>query len=400
MTRLGLSKSLPEFKEDWPLSLISLVPRNVFEILDDARQKAEARWSTLPPEEKNYLALLKASLICTTSRDRLADEVSNPSIGGSSRRFSICLKLMLWRRSCSTGLPENLIPSGATFRRTWQPATNQCFSSKLAVAVGKRPRHISGRPVAPCDTGRIVGSSSAIRQPVLRPKVIAITYRQLTCGTDLVHGRAEIDKRILGLTQSLVPDDLESSGRLGDEEPDNLDAIGPGGRGGGATEDAGVALEQWSTPLVSCTVDTVLGLVQNNRRGLYAWPSIAGSVCIFDEIHAYDERLFSALERFLRDLPGIPCLLMTASMPNDRLRRLEDAVRNRCELKVIPGPEQLETVPRYQRHPCTSVEEAWEQASQVLSDNGKVLWVVNTVDRAIEMSKDCRAALLGSSPLS
>ena len=47
------------------------------------------------------------------------------------------------------------------------------------------------------------------------------------------------------------------------------------------------ALESWSTPVVACTVDTVLGLVQNNRRGLFAWPALAQSAFVFDEIHAY-----------------------------------------------------------------------------------------------------------------
>ncbi|MGE3809836.1 MAG: CRISPR-associated endonuclease Cas3'', partial [Gemmataceae bacterium] len=71
------------------------------------------------------------------------------------------------------------------------------------------------------------------------------------------------------------------------------------------------ALDAWSTPIVACTVDTVLGIVQNNRRGLFAWPALAQSAFVFDEIHAYDDRLFGALLRFLRDLPGLPSLIMT-----------------------------------------------------------------------------------------
>ena len=35
------------------------------------------------------------------------------------------------------------------------------------------------------------------------------------------------------------------------------------------------SLEAWSTPIVACTVDTVLGLIQNNKRGLFAWPALA-----------------------------------------------------------------------------------------------------------------------------
>src|SRR5258707_1384516 len=92
-------------------------------------------------------------------------------------------------------------------------------------------------------------------------------------------------------------------GRL---DPPGLRPGAHDGRPGAAAEDSAGALEKWSTPLVSCTVDRVLGLVQNNRRGLYAWPSIAGAACVFDEVHAYDEKLFAALLRFLADVPGIP----------------------------------------------------------------------------------------------
>ena len=92
----------------------------------------------------------------------------------------------------------------------------------------------------------------------------------------------------------------------------------------GAAVDLSGALDHWSTPLVSCTVDTVLGLVQNNRRGIYLWPSVAGAAVVFDEIHSYDDDLFGALLRFLRDVRGIPCLLMTASLPDWRLQRIKD----------------------------------------------------------------------------
>src|SRR6185369_9126823 len=52
------------------------------------------------------------------------------------------------------------------------------------------------------------------------------------------------------------------------------------------------SLDAWSTPIVACTVDRVLGLIQNNRRGLYGWPALAGASFVFDEIHAYDDKLF------------------------------------------------------------------------------------------------------------
>jgi CRISPR-associated endonuclease/helicase Cas3 len=153
------------------------------------------------------------------------------------------------------------------------------------------------------------------------------------------------------------------------------------------------SLETWSTPIVACTVDTVLGVVQNNKRGLFAWPALAQSVFVFDEIHAYDDRLFGALLRFLRDLPGQPVLLMTASLPVARegaLRRvLEQLGRT---LLPIPGPSELEERPRYRKgamtgnDPLPLVREVWEAG-------GKVLWVCNTVGRVMDAAD--RAKELG-----
>lgn len=144
------------------------------------------------------------------------------------------------------------------------------------------------------------------------------------------------------------------------------------------------SLEAWSTPIVACTVDTVLGLVQNNKRGLFAWPALAQSAFVFDEIHAYDDRLFGALLRFLRDLPGLPVLLMTASLPVAR----EEALRNVLEqlgrpFHPIPGPAELEERPRYRKAAPTG-NDPLPLVRETLAAGGKVLWVCNTVGRAME----------------
>ncbi len=116
----------------------------------------------------------------------------------------------------------------------------------------------------------------------------------------LDHSRAAIDLEIFGL----------DDGTDGCRDFDRLEA-----------------LRVWSAEVTVCTVDTVLGLLHNQRKGLYAWPSLAEAAVVFDEIHAYDERLFSTLLRFLEALPGIPLLLMTASLPASRLEALKEAVQ-------------------------------------------------------------------------
>jgi CRISPR-associated endonuclease/helicase Cas3 len=156
------------------------------------------------------------------------------------------------------------------------------------------------------------------------------------------------------------------------------------------------SLEAWATPIVACTVDTVLGLVQNNRRGLFAWPALAGAAFIFDEIHAYDDRLFGALLRFLRDLPGLPVLLMTASLPAPREAALRNTLEGRgIQLNPIAGPKELEDLPRY--HKLETSGDELDEVKRVCDAGGKVLWVCNTVARVMDAAD--RAAARGLTPL-
>ncbi len=152
------------------------------------------------------------------------------------------------------------------------------------------------------------------------------------------------------------------------------------------------SLQAWFTPVVCCTVDTVLGLLQNQRRGLYAWPALAQAAFVFDEIHAYDQRLFGTLLRFLRELRGVPVLLMTASLPQERLKALQRTLGEHGEqLHQICGPQDLETLPRYRLECVPGKVE--QRVRDELAQGGKVLWICNTVDRALtvaEQMANCR----------
>jgi CRISPR-associated endonuclease/helicase Cas3 len=156
-------------------------------------------------------------------------------------------------------------------------------------------------------------------------------FRDYLFGADLEarleHTKAQIDIEVFGLA--------DGAGEA--RERDRLDA-----------------LRAWGCDAIACTVDTVLGLIQNHRKSLYAWPALAGACVVFDEIHAYDDSLFDALVHFLEAFPGIPILLMTASLPEARLERLRDTVRRAHpqELRVIDGPEPLETLARYRLVPA------------------------------------------------
>jgi CRISPR-associated endonuclease/helicase Cas3 len=107
---------------------------------------------------------------------------------------------------------------------------------------------------------------------------------------------------------------------------------------------------------------------------------------VFDEIHAYDDSMFGALLRFLGDVPGIPVLLMTASLPIARRARLEAlcAKLHGRSLHVVKGPADLEAIPRYVR---ARSDDVWMEVEACQRAGGKVLYVSNTVDRCLAAAK-------------
>jgi CRISPR-associated endonuclease/helicase Cas3 len=191
----------------------------------------------------------------------------------------------------------------------------------------------------------------------------------------LIHSRSEVDMELLQDAPGDAPDPLDPVVRY-------------------------QALAAWDAPLVLATADTVLGLTQNNRRGLFSFPPIAGAAFVFDEIHSYDGRLFGSLLRFLEAFPGAPVLLMTASLQRERLRRIEGLLAGRGEaLEIVEGPEDLETVKRYSIVAAGRTP-PWAEVTKLLREGGKVLWVANTVEKARAIARDAGAQLReGTEPL-
>jgi CRISPR-associated endonuclease/helicase Cas3 len=179
----------------------------------------------------------------------------------------------------------------------------------------------------------------------------------------LIHSRARIDYRLL----SNMPNHSHEENEL------RLSGL--------------EALETWPIPAVVCTAHTVLGLLENVRRGLYAWPSLVQSVFVFDEIHSFSERLFDYLLVFLRIFVNTPVLLMTATLPQKSRELLEKACADRGEIQIIRGPADRENSPRYE-FSSLDREDAINEAKRTLSNSGKVLWVSNTVARTMEIVKE------------
>ncbi|MCL6446106.1 MAG: CRISPR-associated helicase Cas3' [Alicyclobacillus sp.] len=153
------------------------------------------------------------------------------------------------------------------------------------------------------------------------------------------------------------------------------------------------ALERLTSPVIFCTVDSVLGVLTNRRLSLALLPRIATSLLVFDEVHLYDAMLFGHLLRFLEEF-DVPSVIMTASLPPS----LESAITKACKkrrLEVMNGPAQRENMPRYNlRHIAHKNEAAIVSAIQSAVDAGqKVLMVVNRVSWAVEWYERLVAAL-------
>jgi len=182
----------------------------------------------------------------------------------------------------------------------------------------------------------------------------------------LMHSRADLDRELLFSGDS---DDVEE------------------------TDARLTAFQSWRKKLIVCTVDTVLGLIQNNRRPLYAWAAIANAAFIFDEVHAYDKRLFGALLKFLKTFRGAPILLMSASFTPEQLQKLREVIAELGEEldEPIKGPEKLEQLKRYEIRWLSDVgnpelaEELWQPVLEALRNQQKVLWVTNSVQTCINL---------------
>ncbi len=186
----------------------------------------------------------------------------------------------------------------------------------------------------------------------------------------LMHSRADLDRELLFSGESEDSEDVDA--RL-------------------------MAFQAWRKKLIICTVDSVLGLIQNNRRPLYSWPAIAQSAFVFDEVHAYDTRLFGALLKFLKAFRGAPILLMSASFTPQQLQAIRQVLKEQGEEldEPVEGPKELEELKRYDIKyvPQLSDREVWQPVIEALKNKQKVLWVTNSVKTCIKIYTEAKTKL-------
>jgi CRISPR-associated endonuclease/helicase Cas3 len=154
------------------------------------------------------------------------------------------------------------------------------------------------------------------------------------------------------------------------------------------------ALAYWSKRIFSATVDSFLAFMRNQYASLCLLPVLADSVVVIDEVHSFDQSMFTALERFLNFF-DLPVLCMTASLPNDRLEILRDG----CRLEVFPRRKEdfddLRRQSEIERYHLARGEKfgALGVVKKAVADGKRVLWVVNTVARCQETARELTAVL-------
>lgn len=360
---------------------------NVFQELDQWRRTAHARYKALPPEECRFVAAVKSCLIAAD----VAGSALPWAMPDNADRWrwitdSFAAKptvddlqaIIDFRLDGSTPRPFQVAVAESSDPVTFVKAG--CGTGKTLAAYMWAHDRCPNRRLYFCypTTGTATeGFKDYLFPPECGPNTAEeslLAKRVREAGAKLFHSRRDVDLEII----------LDA----GDDRPNSEKELAA------RLE----SLDAWATPIVACTVDTVLGLVQNNRRGLFAWPALAQSAFVFDEIHAYDDRLFGALLRFLRDLPGLPVLLMTASLPAPREETLRNTLKKSrgLELKPIFGPKELEELPRYHKLAVEN-NDPLPLVAEALNDGDKVLWVCNTVGRVMDAAK--RAEALGLRPL-
>jgi CRISPR-associated endonuclease/helicase Cas3 len=167
-----------------------------------------------------------------------------------------------------------------------------------------------------------------------------------------------------------------------------------------------MAFQGWRKKLIVCTVDSVLGLIQNNRKPLYSWAALAQAAFVFDEVHAYDKNLFGALLKFIKAFRGAPILLMSASFTPEQLAAISQVLAEQGENlgEPIEGPKELEDLPRYdivyipEINNFEELSEVWEPVIKALQNKQKVLWVTNSVKTCIEIYRTAKIKLAEQLP--
>ena len=261
--------------------------------------------------------------------------------------------------------------------------TNEAFKlhnfQKLAAKQGSRVLLL-----AACGAGKTLAAWKWAEEQVKHYKVGKVIFLYPTRGTategfkDYVSWAPEADAALVTGTAKY---ELEA---MSDNPPESMQEKDF------TTDDRLFSLGFWSRRYFSATVDQFLGFLEHSYGGICLLPALADSVLIIDEIHSFDMKMFDSLIAFLKHF-DIPVLCMTATLPPSRRKQLVDlglqVYPRESDRESLQDLEDKENHPRYQLQPVTGFAEAFTKAVDAYREGERVLWVVNTVDRCLAISK-------------
>lgn len=148
------------------------------------------------------------------------------------------------------------------------------------------------------------------------------------------------------------------------------------------------ALKAWPKKVFSATVDGLLGFMSNSYQAMCMLPLLVDSILVVDEVHAFDSRMFMALQAFLRHF-DLPVLCMTASLPPSRSQMLVPLLMKRFpeDNKHFEELRMQMAYPRYRLNWADSEEGALAAVLEAYHAGRKVLWVCNQVDRCQQIAR-------------
>jgi CRISPR-associated endonuclease/helicase Cas3 len=238
--------------------------------------------------------------------------------------------------------------------------------------------------LAACGAGKTLAAWKWAEEQVKHYKVGKVIFLYPTRGTategfkDYVSWAPEADATLVTGTAKY---ELEA---MSDNPPDSMKEKDF------TTDDRLFSLGFWSRRYFSATVDQFLGFLEHSYGGICLLPALADSVLIIDEIHSFDMKMFDSLIAFLKHF-DIPVLCMTATLPPSRRKQLVDlglqVYPRESDRESLQDLEDKENHPRYQLQPVTGFDEAFTKAVDAYREGERVLWVVNTVDRCLAISK-------------
>ncbi|BCL39688.1 CRISPR-associated helicase/endonuclease Cas3 (plasmid) [Nostoc sp. MS1] len=363
---LGLPKELPKVPQEiWS-------KQELQKALINLRSEFIKFESQLDWEQQKFIAAVKATVI--------AADLAGSALPLAEEDFKVWIEQVLTLQLSKEDFQKlvNQRLKGQKLR----PFQESIAKSERRVTVVK----------AGCGTGKTIGAYAWGKKWAVGRKLFfsypttgtaSQGYIDYVDGTEieatLMHSRADLDRELL------------FSGESDDSEGINARLM---------------AFQAWRKKLIVCTVDSVLGIIQNNRKPLYSWAAIAQSAFVFDEVHAYDSRLFGTLLKFIKAFRGAPILLMSASFTPEQLEAIRQVLAEEGEAldEPIEGPKELEELKRYDIKYIREVinfdelQEIWQPTIEALSNKQKVLWVTNSVKSCIDIYRTAKVKLTENLP--